>query len=348
MPTQELIAIFAVSTLSFIIAIVSAPALIRALVKWRMGKAIRPASEAPVYNALHAKKAGTPTMGGIIIWGTVLILALIPQLFAGLDEINFLSRSETWLPLGALAASALVGLLDDYLNVRGIGAHGGGIRARHRLLIYTLIALVGAIWFFVKLEWDVLRIPFVGVLSLGWWYMAIFVFIIVGTGFSVNAADGLDGLAGGLLLAAFMSYGAIAFAQGKYDLAALCAVIAGAIVAFLWFNIHPARFFLGDTGAMSLGVTLGMVAMLTNYGLLLPIICLPFMIESISVIMQVASKKLRNGKKVFRSTPLHHHFEAIGWPEPQIVMRAWMVSGVCAVIGLSIALADMNIIDFIR
>lgn len=344
MPTQELIAIFTVTTLSFTIAILSAPVLIRVLVRFGMGKGIRPAKEAPIFNAMHKKKSGTPTMGGIMIWGTVCILAFGLHFIAGFSDIDFLSRSETWLPLGALVAAAIVGLIDDYWNVKGIGAHGGGIRARHRLLIYTLIAVVGALWFYVKLDWDALRIPFLGIVNIGWWYVPVFIFIIVATGFSVNEADGLDGLAGGLLLAGFGAYGAIAFAQGSYDLAGLCAVIVGAIVAFLWYNINPASFFMGDTGAMSLGVTLGIVAMLTNYALLLPIICFPFVLESLSVIIQLLSKKFR-GKKVFKVAPIHHHFEAIGWTEPQIVMRAWMIAGVCAVIGLGIALADMNIID---
>lgn len=342
MPPNELIGIFVLATASFIIAFLWAPALIRFLITARMGKSIRLASETPVFAALHQKKQGTPTMGGVLIWVTVIVLALITGFFPAL-HLNFLSRSQTWLPLGALIASALVGLVDDYLNVRGIGAHGGGLRGRHRILIYTLIALVGAFWFFVKLDWDIIRIPFVGTLQMGWWYIPTFVFIIAATSFSTNEADGLDGLAGGLLLSAFAAYGAIAFAEGKYELAAFCGVIIGAITAFLWFNIHPARFFMGDTGAMSLGVTLGIVAMLTNYSLLLPIICLPMVLESLSVIIQITSKKLRNGKKVFKSAPLHHHLEAIGWGEPQIVMRFWMIAAVSAVIGVILALSDMQI-----
>ena len=167
----------------------------------------------------------------------------------------------------------------------------------------------------------------------------IFIFIIVATAFSVNEIDGLDGLAGGTLLSAFAAYGAIAFLQGHYNLATFCGVIVGSLLAFLWFNIHPARFFMGDTGAMSLGVTLGIVAMLTNSALLLPIIGCLFVLESLSVIIQVLSKKLR-GKKVFLSAPLHHHLEAIGWPEPKIVMRFWVISAVAAATGLIIALID--------
>lgn len=283
-------------------------------------------------------------MGGALVWGTTLGLAI---LFAMLDgwfdgvwgKLSFLSRSQTLLPLGALVASAIVGLVDDYYNVRRMGAHGGGLRARHRLAIYTAIALVGAWWFWYKLQWDLLHVPFVGDLTIGWWYVPIFIFVIVATSFSVNQTDGLDGLAGGTLLAAFATYAAIAFAQGKYDLAAFCGVIVGALLAFLWFNINPARFFMGDTGAMSLGVTLGIVAMLTNQVLLLPIIGSIFVIESGSTIIQLVSKKLR-GKKVFLSSPIHHHLEARGWSEPKIVMRFWVISGVSAVVGLILALLD--------
>jgi phospho-N-acetylmuramoyl-pentapeptide-transferase len=199
--------------------------------------------------------------------------------------------------------------------------------------------VVGAWWFYAKLGWDVLHVPFLGSFNIGWWYVPIFIFTIVATSFSVNEIDGLDGLAGGTLLSAFAAYGAIAFLQGRYDLATLCGVIAGALLAFLWFNINPARFFMGDTGAMSLGVTLGIVALLTNTVFLLPIIGLLFVIESLSVIIQITSKRLR-GKKVFLSAPIHHHLEAIGWPEPKIVMRFWVISAVTGVAGVIIALLD--------
>jgi len=254
-------------------------------------------------------------------------------------NLNFLTRSQTLLPLGALVISALVGLVDDFLNVKKIGPVGGGLRMRHRLILFTLIAAVGAWWFYFKLGWDVIHIPFLGNFQIGLWYIPIFMFVIVATSFSVNETDGLDGLAGGVLLTSFGAFGVIAFTQGRYDLAAFCGVIIGALSAFLWFNIYPARFFMGDTGAMSLGVTLGIIAMLTNQALLLPIIGFVFAVESLSVILQVSSFKLR-GKKLFKITPIHHHFEAIGWPEPKIVMRFWIIAGMTAVIGLVIALLD--------
>jgi len=337
--------IFVLTTLSFLVAFVWTPLLIHYLYRFKLGKKIRDESTAPIYSKLHKSKSGTPTMGGILIWLTVLFLAIVFFYLGSIftdsvfSKLNFLSRSQTFLPLGALVASAIVGLIDDWLNIKGVGARGGGLRIRHKLIIYTLIALVGAWWFYYKLDWNIIHVPFIGNYVMGFWYVPIFIFVIVATAFSVNEIDGLDGLAGGTLLAAFGTYGAIAFVQGKYDLAAFCSVIVGALLTFLWFNINPAKFFMGDTGAMSLGVTLGIIAMLTNYALLLPIIGFLFVIEAVSVIIQTLSKKLRK-KKIFLSAPIHHHFEALGWKEPTIVMRFWVIAGVTAVVGLILALLD--------
>ncbi len=348
MDNFSIIKIFILTTLSFIMAMSWTPALTYFLFKYKLGKQIRDEKSAPIMSSLHKTKSGTPTMGGVLIWVTVLFLALF-FFYLGewtgsdlLKKFNFLTRSQTLLPLGALVASAIVGLIDDYLNARKIGPNGGGFRMRHRLLMYTLIAVVGAWWFYFKLDWHTIHIPFWGNFDIGWWYIPIFIFIIVATSFSVNESDGLDGLAGGLLLASFAAYGAIAFVQGKMELAAFCGVIVGALLAFLWFNINPARFFMGDTGAMSLGVTLGIVAMLTNSVLLLPIIGFLFAAESASVIIQIISKKIR-GKKIFISAPIHHHLEAIGWPEPKIVMRFWVIAGVTAVVGFIISLMDIGL-----
>ncbi len=342
----EIVRVLLLSAVAFVVAFAWAPLLIRLLQEWKMGKVIRTEHDAPIFAKLHEKKQGTPTMGGILIWGTVLVLAVVfyhvaPFLSEGSiwSRLNFLSRSETLLPLGALVASAIVGFVDDYFNVRGIGPKGGGLRMRHRLLIYTAIAVVGAWWFRVKLDWDLLHIPFVGDFNVGFWYVPFFILVIVSTAFSVNESDGLDGLAGGTLLTSFGAYAVIAFAQGRYDLAVFCGVILGALLAFLWFNIHPARFFMGDTGAMSLGVTLGIVAMLTNSAIFLPIIGFVFVLESASVIAQIGFRTFFQ-KRLFRSSPIHHHLEAIGWPEPQIVMRMWVISMIAAAVGVSLILLD--------
>lgn len=333
---------------AFIFAILWTPLLTHFLYKYKMGKSIRNSGTTPVFTNLHAHKTGTPVMGGLLIWVTVLIFSLffyyIAELFPTelFINLNFLSRSQTLLPLGALVATALVGLFDDWLDVKGKGVlGGGGLKVKHRLIIYSVIAIIGALWFYFKLDWDVFHIPFVGDYKIGWPYILIFIFVIVSTSFSVNETDGLDGLAGGVLMTSFAAYGVIAFASGKYDLAAFCGVIVGALLAFLWFNINPARFFMGDTGSMSLGVTLGVIAMLTNSALILPIIGSIFVLESLSVIIQLLSKKFR-GKKVFLSAPIHHHYEAKGWSEPKIVMRFWVIAQVSAAIGLVIFLLDKS------
>lgn len=343
--TSEAIRMLILGTLSFGLAFAFTPTLIHFLHKYKMGKQIRASEAAPIMSGLHSQKSGTPTMGGVLVWLAVLVLAIVffygKKIFGGnfFSSLNFLSRRQTLLPLGALVASALVGLVDDWFNVRRIGPKGGGMSMRHRLLIYTAIALVGAWWFYYKLEWDVLHVPFFGNFNIGPWYIPVFIFVIVATSFSVNETDGLDGLAGGALLFSFLAYSAIAFAQGKTDLAAFCVVIVGALLAFLWFNINPARFFMGDTGAMSLGVTLGIVAMLTNTVFILPVIGFLFVLESASAIIQMVSKKIRK-KKIFISAPIHHHFEALGWPEPQIVMRFWIVAAISSVLGIILFLME--------
>lgn len=338
--------ILTLTTIGFIIAMLWTPLLTSLLYKFKLGKSLRDAKQAPIFTKMHKNKAGTPTMGGVLVWGTVLGIALVflalqqlaPESIIG--HLSFLTRGQTLLPLGALVASGLLGLADDYLNVRKIGPDGGGINIKHRLFLFTIIALIGAWWFYVKLEWDLLHIPFVGDFTIGPWYMLIFVLAIVGTSFSVNQTDGLDGLAGGTLVSSFSAFAVIAFLQERYELAAFCGVITGALLAFLWFNIYPARFFMGDTGSMSLGVTLGIVAMLTNSVFLLPVIGLIFVIEAVTTIIQLASKRIRK-KKVFRVAPIHHHYEAAGWPEPKVVMRFWVISWIAAAIGIVISILDM-------
>ena len=339
----SVIKIFILTTLAFVITIAWTPLLTHFLYKYNMGKKIRSSEETPIYSRLHKSKEGTPTMGGVLIWMTVLFMALLFFVLSEvvniefIKQLNFLTRPQTLLPLGALVASAIIGLIDDFFNVKGRGSKSGGIKIRYKLVLYFIIALVGAYWFYFKLDWTSIQVPFVGLFDIGFWYIPIFIFVIVATAFSVNEIDGLDGLAGGTLLAAFGAFGAIAFAQGKIELAAFCGVIIGALLAFLWFNINPARFFMGDTGSMSLGVTLGIVAMLTNSVLLLPIIGFLFVIVSGSVIIQIFARNFLH-RKVFISAPIHHHLEAIGWPEPKIVMRFWIISAVSAVVGVIIFL----------
>lgn len=341
----SILQLFILVVVAAAITMVWTPTLTGFLYRHRLGKQIRDANETPIYSAMHAKKAGTPTMGGILIWGTTLMMVVSFWIISKfvptgiLHDLNFWSRSETYLPLAIFVLGALLGLVDDFYNVRQRGAHGGGMRVRHRLFLFTIIAVMGAMWFYFKLDWTTLHIPFYGNIDIGSWYIPLFIIVIVSTSFSVDIADGLDGLAGGLLLASFVTFGAIAVFQGKYELAGLISVIVGSLTAFLWFNIPPARFFMGDTGAMGMGVTLGVIAMLTNTAFLLPIIGLPFVFEAASVIIQVISKRVRK-KKVFLSAPLHHHLEAKGWSEPKIVMRFWIIAAMSSILGLILVLID--------
>ena len=344
----EVFKVMMFAALSFVIAWAWLPLLYKLLRRLRIEKKNRDEIHAPIFSKMHKGKEGMLTMGGILIWFTTLVVALgayYLSVFIPIDffqKLNFLTRSQVFLPLGALVASALVGVVDDYYTVRKLGPKGGGLSMRYQLLLCTCIAVVGAWWFYSKLGWDILHVPFVGDFAIGLWFVPFFIFIIVATSFSVNEIDGLDGLAGGTLLSAFGAYGAIAFIQGRYDLATFCAVIIGALLAFLWFNIYPAKFMMGDTGSMSLGVTLGIVAMLTNSALLLPVIGFLLVLESGSVIIQMVSKKVFK-KKVFLSAPIHHHLEAKGWKEPTIVMRFWVISGIMAVVGIVITLVDRGL-----
>lgn len=328
--------IFWLTALSFIIAIIWTPLFTDFLYRNRLGKRIRQTGydeqKAPIFYRLHKDKAGTPVMGGLLIWVTTAIITLLFNL----------SRAGTWLPLFALVTTGIIGAIDDLANIKGRGPHNGGLRFRYKFLIYVAIALVGAWWFYSKLGWDVFHLPGIGDYSLGWWYIPLFVAVIVFFAFSVNQTDGLDGLAGGTLVIAYAAYVVIALVMGKVALAAFCGTIVGALLAFLWFNIYPARFFMGDTGSMALGMTLAVIAFLTNTVAVLPIIGFVFVIEALSTIIQIASKKLFK-KKVFLSSPIHHHLEALGWPETKVTMRFWVISAVMASIGLMIALIGRGI-----
>lgn len=344
-----IIKILLLTTLAFIFTIAWTPLLTYFLYKYKLGKQIRDDNTTPLFTKMHIHKSGTPTMGGLLIWITVLIFSLVFFYLAKFlpwdifRNLNFLSRAQTLLPLGCLVASALVGLVDDFLDVRRLGHKKRGIKFSYKLIIYTVIALIGALWFYFKLDWDIVHLPFLGNIQFGWYFILFFIAVVVGTAFAVNQTDGLDGLAGGTLLISFAAYAVIAFAMGRFDLATFCGVIVGALLAFLWFNINPARFFMGDTGSISLGVTLALIAFYTNTVFILPFIGFIFVIEAASTIIQILSKKFRNGKKVFMSAPIHHHFEAKGWPEPKIVMRFWVISGVAAAIGLVIFLLDKTL-----
>ncbi len=342
----QAIKIISVFLLSFATAIALTPIVLRLLKKFGVKKQIKTAEAAPVFASLHSKKAGTPTMGGIIIWASVIIVLIITTLAANIfggrfEHLNFLNRAETYLPIAALIFAAIVGLIDDIFGVLRIGPKGGGLSMKSRLAIYAVMGGIGAFWFYSPqfLDWHVLSVPFLGNIDIGIWYVPFFIFIMVASAFSANETDGLDGLLGGVSIFIFAALGTIAFLMGRFDLAAFTAAIIGALIAFLWNNVYPAKFFMGDTGSMCLGITMGMIALLTNTALLLPFIMFIPMMESLLVIIQRIHKKVLK-RKLFLSTPIHHHFEAIGMPETQITMRAWIIAWVTSAIGLAIFLLD--------
>ncbi len=348
--------VMATGLIAFLFAFLLTPLWTHFLYKYKIGIKIKEHSvqgeQLTYVSKFHARKRGTPTMGGVIVWASVLLLIffahyLFPLIASLVDtdfvaRLDFLSRKQTWLPLFVLVSAGVLGLFDDVMSVRGWGSNkGGGMRFAMRFWWLFMIAAGGAWWFYAKLGWDTLHIPAMGDFSIGLWYIPLFIFVILFAAFSSNETDGLDGLNAGVLLSAFGAFAMIAFFQNKVDLASFCAAIAGALLAFLWFNIYPARFFMGDTGAMALGTTLGVVAMLTNSVIVLFIIVFIYILESGSAFVQIVSKKYL-GRKVFLAAPLHHHFEALGWPEPKIVMRAWIFTALTAGLGLLIGIMGMG------
>ncbi len=353
MPTPLIIdvaKIFIPSTVAFFIGIALTPFLTHYLYKYRMWKK-KARTEGlggggtPIFNRLHKEKeVGTPRMGGVIIWASTLFTVIFFFLFAYYSEeglmqkLNFLSRNQTWLPLFTLILASIVGLIDDFLVIYNRGGYiAGGLPLKIRIGTVILIGLMGAWWFYSKLDMTSIEIPFNGAVNLGYFFIPLFVIVMLAL-FSGGVIDGIDGLSGGIMAAIFSAYGGIAFFQNQIDLATFCFVVAGSILAFLWFNIPPARFYMSETGMLGLTTSLTVVAFLTKSVVVLPIIAFPLFLASGSVIIQVLSKKFRNGKKVFLVAPIHHHFEALGWPAYKVTMRFWVISVICAIIGMVVAL----------
>lgn len=301
--------------------------------------------EATISSRLHNdEERKTPRMGGIVIWKAVFVTTflffILSLIFPGsvFEKLSFLSRNQTWLPLFTLMAGGIFGLIDDYLVCREAGTYlGGGLSLRIRLLFVFFLASGGAWWFYSKLGMNSVHIPFSGDVYLGLWFVPLFIIVMIGI-YSGGIIDGIDGLSGGVFASIFAAYAVIAFSQGQIDLAAFSSVVVGGLLAFLWFNIPPARFFNSETGTMALTTSLTVVAFLTNTVFVLPIIAFLLIATSASSLVQILSKKYRNGKKVFLVAPLHNHFQAKGWPPYKVVMRYWVMSVVLAVIGTIIAL----------
>ena len=283
----------------------------------------------PIMTKLHAHKFKRefPTMAGLM--GVIAVTA-VTWLFN-------LDRGQTWLPLVGFLGGALVGVIDDCINIFGSGRGAAGLRGPVKFFLITAVGLALGWYFAVKLGWTSILIPFAGNLEIGVVGMVlVFAFAVVATSNAVNISDGLDGLSGGLAMMSYGAFGIIALFQGQMLLFGFCLTVVGWLLSYVWFNVPPARFMMGDTGSFALGSGLGVVAMMTNSFLLLPIIGLPFVIEAGSSLLQLASKKFF-GRKIFISAPLHHHLEAKGWGEAKIVMRFWIIAGVCAILGIFIA-----------
>jgi phospho-N-acetylmuramoyl-pentapeptide-transferase len=336
--TQELTTTFILSVGAFLLAMFLTPVYTFVAYRYKFWKKQRTTSTTgenlSVFTKLHANKfkRNIPTMAGLIF---VLAITIV-TLFFNLD------RAETWLPLAALLGGAAVGLLDDIINIRGDGRGVAGLRSNLKFAMITCIGLGLGWYFFVKLGVDVVHVPFLGDWTLGWLIVPLFAFVVVAAGNAVNITDGLDGLAGGLVSISYGAFGIIALLQGQFFLAGFCFTIVGALLSYLWFNIYPARFFMGDVGSFALGTSLGVVAMLTDTLFLLPIIGIVFVIEAGSSLIQIFSKRVFK-RKIFISAPIHHHLEATGWPETKVTMRFWVIGYVAAFIGVFIAVAGGNI-----
>ncbi len=341
--------IFLPAALAFIVGILITPVMTHYFYKYKMWKK-KPRVESDDISEAFAKisntkeETSTPRTGGMIIWVSVLLVSgiifLLSKFFPSdlLGKLNFLSRNQTLIPLGVLILTALIGLVDDLLQVSGKGKYAEDAIGYRRIKIISLIIIgfVLSLWFYYKLGMSSVSIPFDGRWEMGLFFIPFFIIIVLGT-FTTSVIDGVDGLSGGVLASVFASMATIAFFHHQLDIAAFCSVITGAIMAFLWFNIPPARFYMGETGMLGLTVTLAVIAFLTDSVLLLPLIALPLVATSLSVIIQVYYYKLTK-KRIFKVAPLHHHFEAIGWSRSKITMRYWIISIVCAIIGVIIAL----------
>lgn len=332
-PGQDFSASFvmALAGLSFMLTVIWGPPLLRILRHFKIGKAIR--VEGP---ERHFTKMGTPTMGGVMIVLPVVFLTALLNA-ASLIGVSLLGRSII-LPLGVMVAYAILGAVDDWEGLQG-RRHAQGMRARTKFFVQVLLALVVAIGLRYLLEVPQMYFPGVkGDIDLGIWYIPIAMFIIVSLSNAVNLTDGLDGLAGLISATAFVTYGSIALFQGQIYLARFCFTVVGAIFGFLWFNVHPAQLFMGDTGSLALGATLGVVALMSGHWILIPAIAVIPVSTALSVILQVAYFKFTGGRRLLKMAPLHHHFELSGWSETQIVQRFWLISLLFAMIGVALAI----------
>ena len=350
---MDILKIISPTVMAFFIGIFITPFFTKYFYKYKMWKK-SPRTEAGDITSDHFKKIhntdleiSTPRVGGIIIWASVFITVAVIYILSivfpydAIGELSFFSRSQTVVPLGAFFLAALIGLLDDLLQIFGQGSYAKDalVYRKVKIVFVTLIGLAIATWFYFKLDFTSIHIPFDGPWELGIWFIPFFALVMLAT-FSTSVIDGLDGLAGGVMASCFTAFAALAFLGSQYDISALSGAIAGGILAFLWFNVPPARFYMGETGMLALTVALSVIAFLTDSVLLLPVIALPLVLTTLSVIIQIGVYKVFNHRRVFLVAPLHHHFQALGWPREKVVMRYWIVSVVCAITGVILYLVS--------
>ena len=328
--THKIAMMLLLSFLAFCIAMLLTPIYTHFAYKHKLWKRPRTHSttgeELSVISSLRIKRT-IPLMAGLIMLAAVTIVTVIWNL----------NRHQTWLPLAGLLGGGAVGLIDDIINIRGGGGKVAGLRAPVKFAMLTAVSALAAWFFYYKLGIHSLYIPVIGNVGVGWGIIPIFMLVVVSTGNAVNITDGMDGLSGGCLLSAYGAYTIIAALQGNWGIATFCMTIVGALLSYLWFNIPPARFLMGDVGSFSLGTALAVVAMLTGTIVLLPLIGFVFVAEAGSTLIQILSKKILH-RKIFIAAPVHHHFEASGWPKTKVTMRFWVIGQVCAALGIILAL----------
>jgi len=328
--TDQLTSILLLGLLGFCLSIALTPIYTYFAYKHKLWKRSRTHSttgeELTVISKYRIKRT-VPLMAGLIIIVATTIITLLFNL----------DRGQTWLPLAALIGGGLVGLLDDIINIMGKGGNVAGLRAPIKFIMISVVAAIASWFFYYKLGYSTIYLPFAGDVNIGLFIIPLFILAVVSTGNAVNISDGMDGLAGGLLISAYGSFGIIAALQGNFGIAAFCMTIVGTLFSYVWFNIPPARFFMGDVGSFALGTSLGVVAMLTDTLVLLPIIGLLFVLEAGSSLFQILSKKIFH-RRIFIAAPFHHHLEASGWPKTKVTMRFWIIGQLCGIGGIILAL----------
>jgi len=332
--------VLAIGVFAFVLAMIFTPIYTWLAYRYRWWKG--PRSEAVTgekasvvfkQQSQDKNKRRLPTMAGIVIVGSVALTTVLLNL----------SRSQTYLPLAAMLGAGVVGLFDDVVSLKSRGKRTAGLNFKIKFSLIFLVALLGGLYFYYKLGYDSINITFFGNISIGWLLIPLFTAVVVSTANAVNITDGLDGLSGGLLISAYGSYAAIALLQEHIGIAGFCLAVIGALLAYVWFNIYPARFMMGDVGSFSLGTGLGVIAMLTDTVPLLILIGGIFVLEAGSSMVQIISKKLKNGKKIFLAAPVHHHFVALGWPETKVTMRFWVLGQVLGVLGVILAVVGGHV-----